>query len=141
MSLRRASLSVVLLCLGLSSACALRPRYGDVVASEAVARSAQTPAVTMRLLDASSGRPIPGARVLASRGRAQLSVVSNEEGLVTLPVSKALADENPLMEVVLPKGVKRYRFEEVRSEVPPAPPAATPVETAPPAEAAPGTGT
>ncbi|EAU63138.1 hypothetical protein [Stigmatella aurantiaca] len=141
MSLRRASLSFALLCLGLSSACALRPRYGDVVASEAVANSAQTPALTLRLLDAASNRPIPGARVVATGGRAHLSVVSNEEGLVSLPVSKALASENPLLEVVLPKGVKQYRFEEVRPEAPPAPPAAAPVETAPPAEAAPETGT
>ncbi|SEU37551.1 hypothetical protein [Stigmatella erecta] len=141
MSFRRASLSVALLCLGLSSACALRPRYGDVVVSQDVARAAETPAVTLRLLDPATNRPIPGAHVVASSGRTRVSVFSGADGLVALPVSKALADENPLLEVVLPKGVARYRFEAVVPEAPKAPeaPAEAPAQAAPPAEAAPGT--
>ncbi|SEL36284.1 hypothetical protein SAMN05444354_105324 [Stigmatella aurantiaca] len=141
MSLRRVSLSVALLCLGLSSACALRPRYGDVVVPQDVARAAQTPAVTLRLLNPDTNRPIPGAQVVASSGRTRVSVFSDAEGLVALPVSKALADENPLLEVVLPKGVARYRFEAVMPEASqaPVPPAEAPAQETSPAEAGPGT--
>lgn len=141
MSLRRASLSVALLCLGLSSACALRPRYGDVVVPQDVARAEQTPALTLRLLNPDTNRHIPGAHVVASSGRTRVSVFSDAEGLVALPVSKALADENPLLEVVLPKGVARYRFEAVKPEASqaPVPPAEAPAQETPPAEAGPGT--
>jgi hypothetical protein len=141
MSFRRASLSVALLCLGLSSACALRPRYGDVVVRQDVERAAQAPALTLRLLNKDTNRPIPGAHVVASSGRNRVSVFSDAEGLVSLPVTQALADENPLLEVVLPKGVAHYRFEAVVPEAAPAPeaPAEAPAQAAPPAEAAPGT--
>ncbi|HYH98008.1 hypothetical protein [Hyalangium sp.] len=151
MRLRRASLSVVLVALGLLSACALRPHYKDMVQPVGAPQQAvdgQT--LVMRLLDPSTGQPIQGAKVLAGTERSRLSATSDAEGRISVPVSQALIKENPLVEVVLPKGVKAYQFQVLRPTEPPAaePPASqpaappTPQPAEPPAEQTPSsTGT
>ena len=128
MSLRRASLSVVLLALGLLSACTLRPRYKDMVQPEgSTQQAAEGQTLMMRVVDPASGQPIKDAKVIAGAGRTRLAATSDEQGRISVPVSQALLEENPLVEVVLPKGVKRYQFQVMRpTESPATPPPAAP---------------
>lgn len=136
MSLRRASLSVALFALGLLSACALRPHYSELVKPpESAQQVADGQILKMRMVDPSSGQPIAGAKVLSGSGRSRLAVTSDAQGLVSVPFSQSLLEENPLVEVVLPKGVKAYQFQVFRpteapaSEAPAAQPAPGPEET------------
>ena len=133
MSLRRTLLSATV-AFALLSACGLRPRYREVVVPEAPAqqKSAEGQQVVLRVVDPSTGQPVPGAKVLATGGRSRLSATSDAQGLLTVTVSQALLDENPLVEVVLPKGVRGYRLE-------PVPQAPTGSDTS--GESQPGTGT
>lgn len=114
MSLRRTLLSATV-AFALLSACGLRPRYREVVVPEAPAqqKSAEGQQVVLRVVDSATGQPVPGAKVLAMGGRSRLSATSDAQGLLTVTVSQALLDENPLVEVVLPKGVRGYRLEPV----------------------------
>ncbi len=113
MSLRRTLLSAAV-AFALLSACVLRPRYREVVVPEGAAQqSLDGQQVVLRVVDAETGAPVPGARVLATGARSRLNATSDEQGLLTVTVSKALMDENPLVEVVLPKGVRGYRLEPV----------------------------
>jgi hypothetical protein len=135
MSLRRASLSVALVALSLMSACVLRPHYKDMVQPEGAPKAAEGQTLTMRLVDLATGQPIPGAKVIAGTSRARLAATSDAEGHISVPVAQALIEENPLVEVVLPKGVKAYQFQVLRPAEPPAPqpppsqPAETPADT------------
>lgn len=139
MSLRRSLLTAALVSSALLSACTLRPRYKDVVqpgSSSSVA--GQT--VALRVLDGETNQPVKGARVLAGDSRSRLSAVSDEEGMVKLQVSPELLKENPLVEVVLPAGVRAYRLQLMPSGESPAPggtPEAPVVPEAPAAPAAP----
>jgi hypothetical protein len=134
MSLRRVSLSIALAALALLSACALRPHYKDMVQPVGAPQAAEGQILLMRLVDPATGQPIKGARVLAGTKRARLAAMSDAEGRISIPVSQALLEENPLVEVVLPKGVKAYQFQVVRAEEPASPPA-------PPAPTTPNPGT
>ncbi|WP_338863192.1 hypothetical protein [Myxococcus stipitatus] len=139
MSLRRALLTVALTATSLLTACALRPSYKDLMATGAAAdaSAAQAP-VVFRVVDG-SGQPVKGARVRAGELRTRINVVSDADGLVTLEPSAVLMKENPLVEVVLPKGVSTYRLEHVpagqaATEAPAAPeqaPAAAPATETP----------
>ncbi|HLL01774.1 MAG TPA: hypothetical protein VK539_14385 [Myxococcaceae bacterium] len=129
MSLRRVLLSLACLSLGLLSACVLRPRYQDMVQQQGAAPASAGQTVMIRVMDPSTGQPISGARVVAGTGRERLSATSDAQGRLSVPVSKSLLDENPLVEVVLPKGVSRYQFELSRADEAPAQaPAETPVQ-------------
>lgn len=137
MSLRRALLTVVLTSTSLLTACALRPTYKELIAPPSAANVAPGQTVALRVVDG-SGKPVEGARVRAGEGRTRLNVLSDADGLVKLEANEALLKENPLVEVVLPKGVKTYRLQLAPSGEAPA---AAPVETAPQAPAAPATET
>lgn len=117
MNLRRTLLSVTAT-LALLSACSLRPSYRDVVVPEgsALTKPAEGQKVVLRLVNPASDAPLAGVRVLAVGSRSRLSATTDEQGLLTVQISRALLEENPLVEVVLPKGVKRYRFEPVVDE-------------------------
>ncbi|TQF14666.1 hypothetical protein FJV41_17570 [Myxococcus llanfairpwllgwyngyllgogerychwyrndrobwllllantysiliogogogochensis] len=132
MSLRRALLTVVLTSTSLLTACALRPTYKELIAPPSAAGVAPGQIVALRVVDG-SGKPVEGARVRAGEGRTRLNVLSDADGLVKLEANEALLKENPLVEVVLPKGVKEYRLQLAPSGEAPA----APVETAPQAPAAP----
>ncbi|MCP3059135.1 hypothetical protein LXT21_10165 [Myxococcus sp. K38C18041901] len=128
MSLRRALLTVVLSSTALLSACALRPTYRELVAPNAAEVTAgQT--VALRVVD-SAGKPVQGAKVRAGERRTRMNLVSDADGLVTLETNADLLKENPLVEVVLPKGVSQYRLQLVPS-------GQSPSELAPQAPAAP----
>jgi len=129
MSLRRVLLSLACLSLGLLSACVLRLRYQDMVQQQGAAPAAVGQTVVIRVMDPSTGQPIPGARVVAGTGRERLSATSDEQGRLSVPASTALLDENPLVEVMLPKGVSRYQLELSRaSEAPAQAPAQAPAD-------------
>ncbi|XXF78724.1 hypothetical protein P2318_02910 [Myxococcaceae bacterium GXIMD 01537] len=141
MSLRRALLSATV-AVAVLSACALRPRYRDIVVPQEAAQTkpVEGEKVVLRVVDPETGKPIEGARVLALGGRARLAATSDAQGLVTVAVSRSLLDENPLVEVVLPKGQSHYRIEPV-PPAPPAPPApAAPTESDASGEPRPGSG-
>ncbi|NMO19121.1 hypothetical protein HPC49_46680 [Pyxidicoccus fallax] len=128
MSLRRTLLTAVLASTALLSACSLRPHYRDVVQPNPNA-SAEGQTVALRVVDVETNQPVKGARVLAGENyRTRMSATSDADGLVKLEVSKALLRENPLVEVVLPSGVRGYRLQLVPSGQSPAPEAA-PSET------------
>ena len=117
MSLRRASLSVALVALSLLSACALRPHYRDMVQpAGASQKAAEGQVLMMRVVDPATGQPIKGAKVIAGSGRTRLAATSDAEGRISVPVAQSLLEENPLVEVVLPKGVKAYQFQVERSD-------------------------
>lgn len=133
MSLRRASLSIALVAVSLLSACALRPHYKDMVQPEGASKASDGQVLTMRVVDPATGRPIPGAKVIAGSSRSRLATTSDAQGLITVPVAQALIDENPLVEVVLPKGMKGYQFQVERpsESQPPEAPAAPAAPAAP----------
>jgi hypothetical protein len=126
MSLRRISLSIALAALALLSACALRPHYKDMVQPMGAPKAAEGQILMMRVVDPSTGQPIKGAKVVAGTNRTRLAATSDAEGRISVPVSQALLEENPLVEVVLPKGVRAYQFQVVRAPEP-----ASPAEQAP----------
>jgi hypothetical protein len=149
MSLRRVLLSVALPSLVLLSACTLRPRYKDMVQPSGSTQAvADGQVLMMRVVEPSTGKPISGAKVLAGTGRARVSATSDSEGRLSVLMSQALLEENPLVEVVLPKGAKQYQFQIVRPAETSAPkepsaPAETPAaepSTSQPAETPAGTG-
>ncbi|NVJ19893.1 MULTISPECIES: hypothetical protein [Myxococcus] len=131
MSLRRALLTIVLTSTSLLTACALRPTYKELVAPPNAANITPGQMVALRVVDG-SGKPVEGARVRAGEGRTRLNVLSDADGLVKLEANEALLKENPLVEVVLPKGVTSYRLQLAPSGEAPAT-----LETAPQAPAAP----
>ncbi|MBE4750147.1 hypothetical protein G4177_18440 [Corallococcus sp. ZKHCc1 1396] len=144
MSLRRNLLTVAVLSTALLSACSLRPRYKDLVQTSGTAQLTEEQLVVLRVTDASTGEPVKGAKVSGGEYRNRLNVVSDENGEVSLKVNKALLTENPLVEVVLPKGVRAYKLQLVPSGEAPASegapvmaPSTAPSETTPAEPAAP----
>ncbi|HYO73393.1 MAG TPA: hypothetical protein VEU33_45740 [Archangium sp.] len=115
----RPLLCVALLSLGLLPACTLRPYYRQVLPTD---MSAMKPAmaqgqgegVLLRMVDPGMERPIPGARIFLTTNRGRVALVSDQEGLVRMPVTPELLAENPLVEVVLPPDVYGYTFQPVK---------------------------
>lgn len=115
MSPTRPLLGPALLSLCLLSACTLRPYYRQVLPPEVVrTRGEGVQQVMLRVVEPSTGQPIPGARVLAGEGRTRINVTSDVNGLLLLPVTPALLAENPLAEVIPPKGVEEYSLQVVK---------------------------
>lgn len=117
----RPLLCVALLSLGLLSACALRPFYRQVLppeisAMKPAALQGQAEVVTLRVVELGTEQPIPGARILLSLSRGRVALVSDANGFVRMPVTPELLSENPLVEVVLPAGVRGYTFQPVKAE-------------------------
>ena len=144
MSLRRNLLTVALLSTALLSACSLRPRYKDLVQTSSTAELKEDQLVVLRVTDAQTGQPVKGAKVSGGEFRNRLNAISDENGQVSLKVNQALLTENPLVEVVLPKGVRGYKLQLVPSGEAPAPegapittPSSTTPETTPVAPASP----
>ncbi|WPB78207.1 hypothetical protein KYC5002_03440 [Archangium violaceum] len=117
----RSLLCVALVSFGPLSACALRPYYRQVLppdmsAMKPAAAGAQGEAVLLRVVESGTERPIPGSRVILTTNRGRVSLVSDQEGLVRMPVTPELLAENPLVEVVLPPGVQGYALQPVKQE-------------------------
>ncbi|AKJ07973.1 hypothetical protein ATI61_107413 [Archangium gephyra] len=117
----RPLLCVALVSLGLLSACALRPYYRQVLppdlsAMKPAAVQGKGEVVRLRVVEPETERPIPGARIFLSTNRGRVSLVSDMEGLVQMPLTPELLAENPLVEVVPPAGVSGYAFQPVKQE-------------------------
>jgi hypothetical protein len=110
----------------LTAGCALRPRYGDFVNAKTEGKE-----VSFVVIDADSGKPVPGAKVEVSELKNRVQVTTGADGVFKLPVEKKYLDENPLFVVTLPKDVVHYRVELVK----PAPVAPTPAPVEVPAPA------
>ncbi|WP_223639202.1 hypothetical protein [Corallococcus sp. EGB] len=121
MSLRRNLLTVALLSSALLSACALRPRYNDIVQANGATALQENQLVVLRVTDAETGKPVKGAKILGGEYRNHLNATSDENGEVALQLDPGLVKENPLVEVVLPKGVSHYKLQLVPSGQAPAP--------------------
>ncbi|RKH03926.1 hypothetical protein [Corallococcus carmarthensis] len=121
MSLRRNLLTVAVLSSALLSGCALRPRYNDVVQANGASALQENQLVVLRVTDAATGKPVKGAKVLGGEYRNHLNAVSDENGEVSLKLDPGLVKENPLVEVVLPKGVSGYKLQVLPSGEAPAP--------------------
>jgi type IV pilus biogenesis protein CpaD/CtpE len=136
MSLRRTLLTVVLASAALLSSACLRPRYKELVQVNP-ADIAPGQVVVLRLVNPDTDQPLKGVRVLAGENRERVSLVTDAAGIVKLPVTRALLDENPIIEVVLPKGVRTYRVQLVPYGQAPSPEAAPAAPATPEAPAAP----
>jgi hypothetical protein len=116
----RPLLCLALLSLGLLSACALRPFYRQVLPPDLAGVKPQAlqgkQEVRLRVVEPGTEQPIPGARILLSTSRGRVSLASDANGLVQMPVTPELLAENPLVEVVLPPGVRGYAFQPVQPE-------------------------
>ncbi|MGE6760223.1 hypothetical protein ACQKGO_19565 [Corallococcus interemptor] len=134
MSLRRNLLTVAVLSSALLSACALRPRYNDIVKANGATSLQEGQLVVLRVLDTATGKPVKGAKVLGGEYRNHLNATTDENGEFSIKLDPGMVKENPLVEVVLPKGVRRYRLQVVPSGQAPAPegdaiPAPAPTES------------
>jgi hypothetical protein len=126
MSPKRSLLRLALLSsLCVLSACALRPFYRQVLPPDVVQnKGVGVEQVTLRVVEPQTQQPISGARVVLTTGLRRFSATSDREGLLRLPVSPELLAENPLVEVILPKGMADYALQPVNQEAAPAQPSA-----------------
>ncbi|MBL8951837.1 MAG: hypothetical protein JNK82_13730 [Myxococcaceae bacterium] len=112
----------------LLSGCALRPRYGDLT-TRFVAPETTPAEVQIQVLDRNDV-PVPGARIEIG-DRVRFKTLTDQDGVFRLPIEKKYADENALVVVVLPKGVRGYQLVapgEKPGAPPPTPPPAAPSE-------------
>ena len=121
MSLRRNLLTVAVLSSALLSACALRPRYNDIVQANGATSLQEGQLVVLRVTDAATGQPVKGAKVLGGEYRNHLNATTDENGEFSIKLDPGMVKENPLVEVVLPKGVSHYKLQVVPSGQAPAP--------------------
>ena len=125
--------AVAFLMLG---ACALRPRYEELT-TRFVAEDARRTEVLVQVLDRDDV-PVPGARIeIGDRNR--FRATTDADGMFRLPLEKKYTDENGLVVVVLPKGVRGYKFVSPtlkgQQMIPPLLPALPPAEGADGADA------
>jgi hypothetical protein len=116
----RSWMCLAVLSASLLSACALRPNYRQILPPDVgrlqPAEGRNHEDVTVRLVDAATKRPVPGAKVYVGTSRGRFALTSDVNGLVKLPVTPELLAENPLMEVVLPAESEGYNFELVKQD-------------------------
>ena len=89
--------------LGLSSSCALRPKYRDFVSSKTTSKD-----VALLVTDG-AGAALPNVKVEFSEFKNRLQLTTGADGVVKLPVEKKYLDENPVFVVQVPPGVTSYR--------------------------------
>lgn len=107
--------------LCLLTACTLRPQYRQVLPPDVVrAKGVGVEQVMLRVVEPGTERPISGARVLLTTGRTRVNATSDVNGFIRLPVSPDLLAENPVVEVILPKGMADYTLRPVKQESEPA---------------------
>ncbi|WP_375742388.1 carboxypeptidase-like regulatory domain-containing protein [Corallococcus interemptor] len=121
MSLRRNLLTIAVLSSALLSGCALRPRYNEVIQANGATALQAGQLVVLRVTDAATGKPVKGAKVLGGEYRNHINATTDENGEFSLQLDPGLVKENPLVEVVLPKGVRGYKLQVVPSGQAPAP--------------------
>ena len=101
------SLALVMSML-LTSACTLRPRYMEVLGRAGTLTGSS---VKIRVVDG-SGNPVSGARIEMGERR-RTKVTTGADGIFEMPLLVEYREENPMVVVVLPQGIKTYRLEPV----------------------------
>ncbi len=99
--------------LGLSSSCALRPKYRDFVSSKTTSKD-----VALQVTDG-AGAPLPDVKIEFSEFKNRLQLTTGADGVVKLPVEKKYLDEDPVLVVQVPVGVQAFTV----GLAPPPPPA------------------
>ncbi len=96
----------LLVCAALlaSTGCTHRPYYRELApraggSAERPVTAAPGAVLPVRLVDPQSGAALEGVSVRFGEGRTRVQLKSDAQGLVLLPVSTALWDANPLVEV------------------------------------------
>ena len=89
------------------SGCALRSRYEELTTRFVPADSPRSE-VLIQVVDGNDV-PVPGARIEFG-DRVRFKAITDDDGLFRLPLDKKYRDENALVVVVLPRGVKGYKF-------------------------------
>lgn len=97
-------LALVLLVL---SGCALRSRYEELN-TRFVPHDSPRSEVLIQVVDGNDV-PVPGARIEIG-DRVRFKATTDDDGIFRLPLDKKYQDENALVVVVLPRGVKSYKF-------------------------------
>lgn len=95
------------LLLFILSGCALRPRYEELT-TRFVAQDSPRSEVLIQVVDRNDV-PVPGARIEIG-DRTRFKATTDNDGIFRLPLDKKYRDENALVVVVLPHGVKGYKF-------------------------------
>lgn len=95
------------LLLFILSSCALRPRYEELT-TRFVAQDSPRSEVLIQVVDRNDV-PVPGARIEIG-DRTRFKTTTDNDGIFRLPLDKKYRDENALVVVVLPQGVKGYKF-------------------------------
>lgn len=104
------SLAAPLVVLLAVSGCAHRPRYLDVVkaaGASAALEEADLPegkTVPLRVVDPKTQAPLAGAGIHFGEGKRRVLLRTDREGRVQLPLSKQLAKDNPIVEVLRATG-------------------------------------
>ena len=102
----RAVASVVVAVVALG-ACTLRPRYNELMTADLKGPTARFMVVDPTHSDA----PVANARVQWGEGKLKFVGTTDATGAVELPVDAAkFGKENPVVEVVVPKGTSGYRL-------------------------------
>jgi hypothetical protein len=107
----------------LLGACALRPRYEDLT-RRFVPEGAARNEVLVQVLDGNDA-PVPGARIEIG-DRFRFKTMTDQDGIFRLPLEKRFTEENALVVVVLPQGVKGYQLVTPGSRAQQPPPDAPP---------------
>ncbi len=115
--------SVVVL-LSMLAGCALRPRFNEVVNAKTSGSE-----VKLALLDATRLQPLANVKVEVGEGRVRYQTTTDAQGRFTLPNKKNYADDNSLIVVSLPAGVRGYQLTVVAPE--PVPAESAPANTSP----------
>ena len=103
-----------------ASGCTLRPRYGEFVVKSMKAGDA----VQLELVLPPDNTPLSGIKLDCGEGRARFTAVTDERGRVKLPVDPKLIEDNPVIVVSPPPGLKSWKLRQVFD---PEPPLAAPV--------------
>lgn len=97
----------------LFTACVHRPYYREVVGTDSSKKE-----IRVRLVDHSTGQPIPDAPINIGSGSGKISVVTDKSGVAVIPVKKAFLDPYTVVEVIRPPNVARYDLERLVDEQP-----------------------
>ena len=99
-------LFATVLVLGLSTGCALRPRYRDFV-------SETTPGPTAKLVlrQKGSDTTLGNVKLEMSEWKNKVYMTTAADGTFAMPVEKKYLDENPVLVVMLPAGVPGYQID------------------------------
>ncbi len=87
-----------------ASGCTHRPRYKELVKASGVADAAEGDTVPVVLVDPKSNEPLADVKVKFGDGAKRVSLTSDAQGRIRVPVRKDLDKDDPLVEVSRAQG-------------------------------------